>query len=797
MYMKKKYFKTNLILGFMLFTTSMFAQKQISGNVTSSDIQPLPGVSILVKGTTNGVMTDFDGKYTISNVNNNATLVYSYLGFTTKEVLVGNQTTINVSLEEDITTLDDVVVIGYGAKKKAEVIGSVAQVSGDVVKKSPAANLTTSLAGRLPGLVVNQRTSEPGRENVDILIRGKGTFGDNSVLIVIDGIPGRDGLSRLDPEDIESISVLKDASASIYGARASNGVILVTTKRGKIGKPKFTFTSNYAVTVPTRFVENANAFDYARQINATQTRSGGNAPYSDGDLTNFSSPSFNFTNWWKEVYDEVSSQTRHNLSLRGGTESTKYFLSLGATKQDGITKTDNSTDIRQYNYRSNIDVKATNRLDVGLDLAGRKENYEWYGANAFDILSNTAKRNPFDDVYRDGKLFSPENGISNPLAFLQKEGGYNRQENSIFNGTLKLNYKIPGIQGLSVDASGSIDFIQNYHKSLILPVTQYIPDGSNVLIENQIGSTPKLSESYFRQESLTFRSRIAYVKTFNDVHNLNTFLAYEENRTTNNGTNASREGGLISLTNDQLSSGAVDDRSTNGSSAGENTRQSYFGRVDYNYSQKYFAQFHFRYDGSFNFPKGNRFGFFPAVTLGWRVSEENFLKDNATISNLKLKTSWGQLGNDRVGAFQFLNRFGPDGSFAIGGGNVPVISTIGKDANPNITWETSEIINLGLEAGFFNNKLTLEIDVFKEKRDDILAPRNVSVPAFAGLSLPDENIGKTENKGFEVIISYRNTFGEVGFNVGGNVAYNENKLIFQDAVEPAEEYQALRRKTYW
>ena len=788
--MKKGYFKINFVFALLLFTTSLFAQKQITGKVTADNNEPLPGVSIVVKGTANGTTTDFDGNYSISNVSNNATLIFSYISFVTKEVVVNNQTEINVSLEEKITNLNEVMVVGYGTKKKSEVISSVAQVSGDIVKKNQSANFTTSLAGRLPGLVINQTTAEPGRENVNILIRGRGTFRDNTVLVVIDGIPGRDGLDRLDPQDIESVSVLKDASASIYGARAANGVILITTKRGEIGKPQFSFTSNYSITAPTRFVKNANAYDYARQINEVQTRTGATPIYSANDLANFQSPNFATTDWWREVYDRQSAQKRYNLSLRGGTEKARYFLSLGTTQQEGVIKTDKSTDVSQYNFRSNIDVQATDRIDVALNLAGRLEERQWYGASSFDVLQNTAKANPLDPVYRDGKLFAGI-GRFNPLAFVQEEGGYNRQNNTLFNGTLSVKYKIPQIEGLSVSAQGSVDFTQNFHKNYLRPLTQYVedPTDNTKLIEQKIGSPVfKVEEAYWRQRLLTFTSRIEYANTFKN-HSISAFIGYEESRTKNNFSNLSRQDGLLELT-DQLSSGDTENQTTAGG-AGTTARQSYLGRLSYDFSKKYFTEFQFRYDGSFNFAKDKRFGFFPTVSVGWRVSEENFLKDSQTISNLKLKGTWGQLGNDRVPAFQFLNRFGSNGTFPIGGGNVPVITTIGPDGNPNITWETAESLNLGVEAGFFKNKLTLEVNVFKEDRKDILTPRNATVPNFTGITLPDENLGITKNKGFEAVLGYRTQIGKVNFNIEGNVAYSKNKLVFQDAVEPAEEYQNL------
>ncbi len=797
MYMKKRYFKVNLVFALLLFTTSVIAQKQISGNVTSSEGQPLPGVSILVKGTTNGTSSDFDGNYALSNVANNATLVFSFLGFVTTEEQVGNKSTINVSLKEDVTTLDDVIVVGYGSKKKAEVTGAVAQVSGDLTSKSPNANFTTSLAGRLPGLVINQTTAEPGREDINILVRGQGTFRDNSVLIVIDGVIGADGLSGLDPQDIESVSVLKDASAAIYGARAANGVILVTTKRGNTGKPVLNYTVNSSFSAPTRFAERASALEYALQAKAITDRDPVNVVpvlFTDAEIDAFRASGFESTDWFREVYDNTSFQIRHNLSLRGGNELVSHFTSLGLTQREGIINTDNSTDVNQYNFRSNIDVNPTNNIKVSLDLSGRLDKNEYFAPDSFNVLLNTARGLPTDIALIEGKpiKFNSTNDGANPFAFVQDESGYRRNENTLFNGKLSLEYKIPQLEGLSIGGWANVRFVQNFGKTFERPFSQYILENNGDLTEDIIDIETKVTEAYGRTQDITSNFRIAYNNSFGK-HSVNTFLAYEQSILKFNYTEASRRG-FLSSDIDQLSSGSIDTQE-NGATASEEARQNYLGRLDYDFDKKYFAQFQFRYDGSFNFPKGNRFGFFPSVSLGWRLSQENFLKDNPTISNLKLRGTWGEVGNDRVPAFQFLNRFGVDGSFPFGTGNltdVTVISQVGSVANTSITWETSEQINIGLDAGFFKNKLTLELDVFKDKRSNILTPRNVTVPVFTGIiNRPDENIGETENEGFEVVVSYRNNFGNLGFNASANFAYSKNKIVFQDAVPPTEVYQNL------
>ena len=798
-------FKGALFFLVLMVSAYTFAQKDISGTVTDSNGAPLPGVTVVEKATSNGVSTDFDGNYSISNVANNAILLFSYLGFKSQEIQVGNQSTINVSLQEDVTQLDDVVVVGYGTKKKAEVIGSVVQVSGELTEQNPQVNFATSLAGRLPGLVVNQTTAEPGREDIDILIRGRGTFDSNAadginpnaVLVVIDGVIGADGLSGLNPQDIESVSVLKDASAAIYGSRAANGVILVTTKRGKTGKPVFDYTINTGFTAPTRFAERASALELALQSRAIIERdpSASIQTFTDEEIAAFRDPNFKNTDWFKEVYDRTSYQTRHNLSLRGGTETTNYFLSFGTSQREGIVTNDNVTDVRQYNFRSNIDIAATNNLSVSLDLAGRFDKNQYFASNSFDVLVNAANGLPFETPSVDGKPLRISGGEGlNPLTHANSTGGYRRQRNTLFNGKLALVYKIPRLKGLSVGGWAAVRLRQDFAKRFDRPLTQYILEDDGTLVEDVFEREVKVTENYERDLEVTSHINLTYQGTF-EKHSINAFLAYEQSQSRFNSTEASRRG-FLSSDVDQLSSGSIDTQE-NDAFASEGGRQNYIGRLGYDFDKKYFAQFHFRYDGSFNFPRDNRFGFFPGVSLGWVLSKENFLKESKTISNLKLRGSWGRLGNDLIPQFQFLNRFGIDGSFPFGTGTLAdasVVSQIGVLANPNVTWETSETYNLGLDAGFFDNRLTLELDLFKEERNDILAPRSVTIPLFTGVTQearPFENIGIAENKGFELSLGYRTNFGAVGFNINGNIAYTKNKLVFQDAVEPVEDYQNL------
>ena len=801
-YLEKRYLMS-LVLFLMI--TSLWAQKSISGLVTSKD-GPLPGVSVIVKGSTHGVSTDFDGKYTIDNITEEDILQFSYIGFKTIEQVVGNQTVINVTLQEDATGLDEVVVVGYGTKKRAELTSSIAQVKGVEIKESPAVNYATSLSGRLPGLFINQRTSDPGQEDLNILIRGRGTFGDNSVLVVVDGVVGRDGLSRLDPQDIESISVLKDASASVYGARAANGVILVTTKRGLKGKPVITLNSSTSISTPTTIAKGATPYNYARQVNAIRLRNGQQELYSSTDLQQFQSGNFNGIDFWNELFDKTSFEQRHNLSVRGGAENVSYFTSLGIVKQGPIVNDDKITDFKQYNVRSNLDFNVNESLTVGLDLAGRLEDVQ-SPPYMFQAVDRASKVIPLNEAYEvDGKYLRLINGQENPFVYLQKQAGDVSRKNTLFNGTIKLNYDLPFLKGLSIGTWAALDYTQNYVNTFNNNPLQYILNDDGSLIENRLGLDVLVSDEYFKQSSLTYNAKIAYKNTFG-LNNIETFIAYEQNKTNNNANFLSRRNGLISEDLPYLSQGDPETQIAN-SALGELARQAYIGRLSYDYDAKYLTSFGFRYDGSYIFPKGKRFGFFPYASAGWVVTKEKFLENNKTLSFLKLRGTWGITGNDRVNPFQYLQRFqNPDqgggifylspnadnnSAIPLGNSNQIILSPTGVDPNPNITWETATSWDVGIETRLFSDKASLELTYFSENRDDILAKRNVTIPSYTGLNPPNENIGKTKNHGIEATLGYNMDIGEVKLDINGNISYAQNELVFNDAPEPEETYQELQ-----
>lgn len=752
-------------------TGSANAAFEVTGKVTDFTGAGLPGVSVMVKGTTIGTATDADGVYKLSVPSGDVTLVFSFIGYATEEAPVNNQATVDMMMSEDIMSLNEVVVVGYGTQEKKEVTGAISTVNNSEIMKSAAVSISNSLAGRVAGLIVNQTNSEPGRDDARILVRGVGTTGNTQPLIVIDGIANRDGISRIDPNDIESMTVLKDASAAIYGAQAANGVILITTKKGKSGTPKIVYTFNQGFVSPTRKLKLANTALYTRSVN----RLGGTQISEDPSQPN--------TDWFEGVFKSHSLQSRHNVAVSGGNENTTYYVSFGTTHQNGLIQNDNTTNYRQYNFRSNIETHVSERIKIGLQLAGRHEDRKWLQFDDNTIYQAAIRAAPTIPTYVAPGLPSIGFNNYNPLAIVTGPG-YRNNKNDVFNGTLTAEYKLPFVEGLSVDGFAAVDLFNTFGRLWFQPYSVYSRNAQGDIVEDNdfIGeSQRRLRQDYQRAQSITLHGKIKYERTFG-MHDISGFLAYEQNEV-NADTSWVQRTGYESARIDQLFAGSADaDNSSNTGFSAQTARQNYFGRVGYSYNDRYLAQFHFRYDGSYRFPDNGRWGFFPGVSLGWRMSEENFLKNNPLVSNLKLRGSWGKLGNDRTNPFQYLNQYNfasPGTGYVIGGKNVNALIP-GVVANPNITWETKTTTDIGLDVGLLNNRLTAEFDVFFERRNNILSRRNVTVPDYTGLQLPLENIAKINNNGIEAAVTYRGTVGDVSYNVGGNFTYARSKVIFND-----------------
>jgi len=819
-----------------------FFDLTVKGKITDETGAALPGVNILEKGTSNGTTSAADGSYTIVVADANSSLVFSFIGYITQTIVVGEKTVIDVSMAPDITSLQEVVVVGYGEQKKITVTGAVTAVSGSELIKSPAVSVSNSLAGRLPGVVAIQTSGEPGYDQSTIRIRGINTIGNSSPLVVIDGIPDRDGgLNRINPNDIETMSVLKDASAAIYGSRAANGVILITTKKGKSGKPKISYDFNQGWSRPTVIPSMSNAPEYAaimneiniyKNIPATEwkaawagiqqtgtftspsTNKTVNANYSPTDVQKYKDGSDPWghpnTDWFGDALKPWSPQSTHNFTLSGGTENVNYMASMGYIHQDAIYK-NSATFYDQYNLRLNLDTKISQHITNSIGVMFREENRNFPTESAGSIFRMLMRGRPTEPEVWPNGLPGPdiENG-QNPYVITTNQTGYNKNPTDYLQTNGKFEITNPWIEGLKLTLMGSFD--RNINRSKVWQTPWYLYTWDKVSYEAD-GVTPKLnkvlrstftdprltqSESTFSATNLT--GLLNYDRTFGADHTLGLMVGVTKEEAIGDFFSAYRRN-FISPAIDQLFAGGALLQNVGGG-AYNRARLGYYGRVTYNYQEKYLAEFVWRKDGSYMFPKSDRFGFFPGVLLGWNISNEGFFQENVSFINyLKIRASYGQMGNDQVYynnsllEYAYLSAYGL-GSYPI---NSEVVTTVFESVvpNPSFTWEVAENTNIGLEGTTMGGKLDFELEYFYNKRSQMLIQNTGKTPGSAGIPiLPPINDGQMENRGFEFKLDYNGDVGGVKYSIGANGGYAKNKVIFISEVKSTPEYQWQEGKPY-
>lgn len=769
----------------------------IKGKVVNEKGEPLPGATVQAKGSNVTALTEFDGSFTIDLPKNSTKLVISYIGMESQEVTVGKDP-ITVVLIEVGQKLDEIVVVGYGKSKKVTLTGAVASTKGEEILQSSSGNVSNSLAGRLPGLVASNRSGRPGADSSKLLIRGFNSFGGGtSPLVVVDGIPDRD-FNRINPDDIESVTILKDASAAIYGVRSANGVILVTTKRGKSGKPTIHYDGSEGFQELTRMTKPVNAWQYMTYFNELNVNKGGTAPYAQSDIDKYKAgndPDYTSTDWIDAVFRKAAPQSNHSLSIRGGNDQVKYYFSGQALSQESNFR--NSIEkFKEFNIRSNIDAKISENIKVSLDIAARKEDRTFPVRSIGAIMHEAVSTYPFIPVrWPNGSYSSGVANGRNPVILASGLPGYDNTTNLIVNPNLGFEIKMPYItKGLSVSGYAAFDYNDLSQKKFERPWDAFTYDKVNQTYSNVRSSTSITSITQVEQLSNqnTYFLKLAFDREFGK-HGISSFVGYEQNTSTVKYTSAYRRD-LLSDQLDQLFLGSDKDQIANGwaSQAG---RESYLGKFSYNYDQKYLADITMRYNGSFNFPSYNRWGLFPAVSLGWRISEENFFKENFKgVNQLKLRASWGILGNDDVDQYLYVTRYkaeqyAPDYTYF---GTDTALATafwLSSTPNPNITWEKQDTKNIGVDAAFLDNRLNVSLDAFRFLRKDILAQRNASIPLYTGLALPKENIGRSLNRGVELAVNYNERRSELKYNVGFNFTYAKSKVLFKDESPNIPEWQ--------
>lgn len=755
----------------------------ISGTVRDENGEPMPGVNILEKGTTNGTITNLNGAYTITLITPGTPLQFSFIGYETSEE-ASDRTVIDVSMRPELLSLDEVVVVGYSTQKKMSLVGSIATTTSEDLQKMGTPNLSQALAGRVSGVITMVGSGRPGGDNAEIYIRGVSTLssGNSTPLILVDGVERE--FMRVDPEDIETFSVLKDASATaVYGVRGANGVILITTKRGRVGKPEISIRYNSTIQQPTRLPVFLNAYEHAVLRNEALANDKALPRYSESDIEHWKNMDSPYTHpdndYIKDFLRKTTPMHSVNVNLRGGSDRLRYFVGTNALFQDGIYKQfddaryPSNAHYKQLNLRSNLDFDVTKTTTMSLDLNSRIQREQNIS------LGEIGSTSLFEEMYRTPPGFYPyrlPNGsygvnkddtqADNILAILN-EYGYNRMNDNILEGTYRIHQKLDAItKGLSARFMVSFNtyYKSGTKKGYRPEVYSYNPADDTYKLANE-ELTPWISDlgsSHRRRNQM--EGSLNWQREF-DAHDVSAMLLYTQTQ---------------GWTNQNLPKGFM----------------GYVGRTTYAFKHRYLAEFNFAYNGSDQFEKKNRFGFFPSVSLGWIVSQEPFMRNNVPlISFLKIRGSYGEVGNDKIGSdrFLFLQTYSPGSNYWFGTDtNFGPYTTLyeGDLGNENVTWEVGKKSNLGIDLIMFKEKLSMELDLFHENREKIFVQR-VTSPTMLGVGLPKENIGKVRNQGLELETKFQDKIGSLGYFVKGLVSYAHNIVVYQDEIAP--EYEYLRR----
>ena len=790
--------------------------RTITGVLTDEKGNPLPGGTILIKGTTLGVASDIDGKFQLQITNDpKAILVCTYVGYISQEIVVGNKTEFNVKLQEEQRNLDEVVVVAYGTKTKATITGALSTIDTKELLRSPAVNVTQALAGALPGVSTVQSSGQPGRDAARIYVRGSGSLNNSAStpLVLVDGVER--SFSDLDPNEIENISVLKDASSTaVFGVRGANGVILVTTRRGTTGKPQISVSTNVGLQQPISLFDKANSYDYARYWNIRADNDGSSAKFSPEQLEAFRTHSdplmYPDVDWQDYLFHKLFVQNKNNINISGGSEKVKYFVNFGYVFQNGLLKQfdelgyDNNYRYDRYNYRANLDIALSNTTSMKLNIGGNigkvKEpiaiedvGYVWNVATVWSV--------PFagPGIVNGIRTLCPQSSF--PTGDKIRDGlfafygyGYKQANETKLNVDVDITQKLDILtQGLSVAIKGAYDSnfdlakrreasiwsnAREYqtvkYKSMVtnpsLPETDPNYDKTIIFVPEGTNNPLRYSESNSYGRNWYVEGRVNYDRTFNEDHKVSALVLYNQSRTYYPDNYRYLPRGYVGLV----------------------------GRATYGFQNKYLLDFSIGYNGSENFASGkNRFGVFPSVSGAWVASAENFMQNQHVVDYLKFRLSWGRVGSDVGNKQRFMYmqdiwndnnggyNFGVDNSISLPG------ATLSTSGNPDVTWETADKQNYGIDVNFLDNRLSINADYFIEKRTGILITPN-SVPSIIATSLPNMNLGKVDNKGFELVVGWKESVNDdFNYNLSFNVSHAKNKIVFMDEV--ANQYDYMNR----
>ena len=771
-------------------------QKSVSGKITDAGGQPLPGVTVIIKGTTNGTVTNADGQYSLANVSDNATLQFSFVGMKTQEIPVAGKSVINVTMAEEAIGIDEVVAIGYGTQKKVNLTGSIAIVSSEEIAKSPVQNPLQSLQGKTPGLSIVQNTGQPGNEGYQIRIRGLNSYGSsNEPLIIVDGVVG--SLSMLNPKDIESISVLKDASsAAIYGARAANGVILVTTKSGKVEPMSLQYSSNFSIhnaIMPFDFMD-LDAVSYMELSNQASENAteigyaGASFMYDKAEIEKYrigTEPGYQSFDWLDYMMQSPLVMN-HYLNVTGGNEKARYDVGLGYFDQNGIIK--NAFNYKKYTGKAKFDFKINDYIEFGTNILLEQGVSKEVNAGSFDVFWKTIIARPTTTPkLPDGsgrwthKDYANQYANGNPaLAIDEKDGG---SYNSVSYNVLASAYlRTHFLKYFSWDITGSTTNGSFESKKHTLSIPTYIYH-TGVYSRSYNATVNSINDDWNRTILNTLYSTLKYGRSVNNAHNFNLLLGYNQESYIYKDLSGYREN-FSSNNLDALSAGGTTGQSTEGGIS-DWSLQSLFGRVNYDYKGKYLFEASFRYDGSSRFHPDYRWGLFPSLSVGWRLSEESFMKEFGWIDNIKFRGSWGQLGNQEVGTYPYQNTVSLGSNYAFSSSETQG-AYISKFTNNKISWETTTITNIGIDLSIYKGLFSMSLDVFEKETKDII--RELQVPSALGLDGPTINGGKMKNSGYELVLGHDKNINDFRYHVGFTLSHFKNTLIDFGAREISGSY---------
>ena len=746
---------------------------KITGNVADNNGEPIIGASVVVNGTKNGTVTDIDGNFTLVSNSETPTLNISYVGFDTQNIKVRPGQTVKVTLKENAQSLEELVVVGYGSQKKVNVIGSIATVDSKSLEARSASDVSNMLTGQMSGVTITQTSGNPGQDGGTIRVRGVGSFGATpSPLVLVDGMPG--SLSDITPDEIENISVLKDASsAAIYGSRAANGVVLVTTKRGKEGRTKVSYNGSIGFSKAAELPEMAHSYEYAKFYNIAA----GTETYKPEDIQKYKDGSdpdnYADENYLDKLFGGHSFLTKHTLNVNGGNDRVQYMATVGYLRHDGLLE---NNYYNKYNARLNLNAKITKDLSMGIRLNGMaSDRHEPSTPGSLDSggyagIMLAALRYPglLPSYMSDGSNGVGLKGSGTPVAWAEKCASFYRQDFDKFGGNVDLTYK--PIKGLTIKGIGG-------YKYSLQHVRHYRSEFATA--DGRTNGPSSLTDDMYRTVYKTFQATADYNTTIAKKHAIDVLVGYtweDENQRSVGGYRQKFPSNDVPY----LTAGGADGQ-TNFGGGYDWAIQSIFGRLTYNYDERYLFEATMRYDGSSRFPTDSKYGFFPSAALGWRVSEEKFWKDSSVakwFTNLKLKASTGVLGNNNIGnyPYQSVYTLGSNQNYVFGG-----VYTTGASittyVDPNLKWEKTRTSDIGIETGFFQNRLTFNATYYYRKTTDVLYKPSASYSSIFGLNLSQVNTGAVENKGWEFEIGYRDKVGSFNYWVNGNFSIIKNKVL--------------------